>query len=123
MDRKINLGLWFSEEGYRELDSLFHTTLDTMKIAQTIFMNPDQRLAKHLIESKVRIRHMERDSAERHFRRLRKGHAESLDTSSLHLDMLRDLKRISAHLVSVAHPILDEEGMLVESRLKDTEEA
>jgi len=62
---------------------------------------------------------MERSSAERHFRRLRKGHAESMHTSSLHLDMLRDLKRVSAHLVSVAHPILDEEGMLVESRLKD----
>lgn len=122
VDRKITLGLRFSEEGYRELDSLFDMTLETMKIAQTIFMTPDQRLAKQLVETKVRIRHMERRSAERHFKRLRKGHAESLHTSSLHLDMLRDLKRISAHLVSVAHPILDEEGMLVESRLKDTEE-
>ena len=122
VDRKISLGLWFSKEGYRELDSLFHLTLDTTKIAQTIFMNPDQKLARQLMETKVRIRHMERHSAERHFRRLRKGHAESLDTSSLHLDMLRDLKRVSAHLVTVAHPILDEEGMLVESRLKDAAE-
>jgi len=65
---------------------------------------------------------MQRSSAERHFKRLRRGHAQSLHTSSLHLDMLRDLKRVSAHLVSVAHPILDEEGMLVDSRLKDTVE-
>jgi phosphate:Na+ symporter len=123
VDRKITLGLRFSEEGYRELASLFDMTLETMKIAQTIFMTPDRRLARQLMETKVRIRHMERSSAERHFKRLRKGHAESLHTSSLHLDMLRDLKRVGAHLVSVAHPILDEEGMLVESRLKDTEEA
>ena len=65
---------------------------------------------------------MQRSSAERHFKRLRRGHAQSLHTSSLHLDMLRDLKRVSAHLCSVAHPILDEEGMLVDSRLKDTVE-
>ncbi|MEI4231772.1 Na/Pi cotransporter family protein [Roseovarius sp. D22-M7] len=122
VDRKISLGLWFSAEGYRELEALFDLTLDTMKIAQTIFMTPDRGLAKQLIETKVRIRHMERRSPERHFRRLRKGHTDSLQTSSLHLDMLRDLKRVSAHLISVAHPILDEEGMLVESRLKDTAE-
>lgn len=122
VDRKVKLALRFSEEGYRELDSLFLMTLDTMQIAQTIFMSRDERLARQLIETKVRIRQMERHSAERHFRRLRKGHPESLQTSSLHLDMLRDLKRVGAHLVSVAYPILDEEGMLVESRLKDTDE-
>ena len=123
VDRKITLGLRFSDEGYRELGSMFDMTLETMKIAQAIFMTPDQNLAKQLVETKVRIRHMERRSAERHFKRLRKGHSESLHTSSLHMDMLRDLKRITAHLVSVAHPILDEEGMLVESRLKDTADA
>ena len=119
VERKIQLGLWFSEEGYRELDSLLLLTLETMRIAQIIFMGRDRRLARQLMDIKVRIRHMERDSAERHFRRLRKGHAESLQTSSLHLDMLRDLKRVSAHLLSVAYPVLDEEGMLVESRLKN----
>ena len=56
-----------------------------------------------------------------HLARLRDGRLESLQTSSLHLDMLRDLKRINAHLVSVAYPILDESGLLVESRLRGTE--
>jgi phosphate:Na+ symporter len=32
--------------------------------------------------------------------------------------MLRDLKRINAHIVSVAHPIMDASGLLRESRLK-----
>ncbi len=120
VERKIELGLRFSEEGYHELDSLFLMTLGTMQVAQTIFMSRDERLARQMIETKVRIRQRERRSAERHFRRLRKGHPESLQTSSLHLDMLRDLKRVGAHLVSVAYPILDDEGLLVESRLKDS---
>ena len=34
------------------------------------------------------------------------------------LDILRDLKRIVAHLTSVAHPILEEEGELRSSRLR-----
>ena len=50
--------------------------------------------------------------------RLREGQEQSRQTSSLHLDILRDLKRINAHLVAVAHPILDEEGLLIDSRLK-----
>ncbi|WP_127900448.1 Na/Pi cotransporter family protein [Solirhodobacter olei] len=118
VEKKIGLALRFSEEGYRELNALFLSTLDNIRIAQTIFMSRDRKLARQLVEAKVQIRHMERQSAERHFDRLSDGHAASLHTSSLHLDMLRDLKRVNAHIFSVAYPILDEEGMLVESRLK-----
>jgi phosphate:Na+ symporter len=118
VEKKIDLALRFSEEGYRELNALFLHTLDNIRIAQTIFMSRDGALARQLVEAKVEIRHMERQSAERHFLRLQGGHAESLQTSSLHLDMLRDLKRVNAHVFSVAYPILDEEGVLVESRLK-----
>ena len=75
-------------------------------------------LARQLMESKVDVRRMERQSAQRHLMRLREGRTESHETSSLHLDILRDLKRINAHVVSVAHPILDEDGLLIESRLK-----
>ena len=116
--KKIGLGLRFSEEGYRELSGMFVMTLENIKVAQTIFMTGDRDLAKQLMEVKVDIRKMERQSAQRHFMRLQDGDAASLQTSSLHLDMLRDLKRVNAHVVSVAHPILDEEGLLVESRLK-----
>lgn len=118
VEKKIELALRFSEEGYRELNALFLHTLDNIRIAQTIFMSRDGALARQLVEAKVEIRHMEKQSAERHFLRLQGGHAESLQTSSLHLDMLRDLKRVNAHVFSVAYPILDEEGLLVESRLK-----
>lgn len=121
VDKKVGLGLRFSDDGYRELNSLFLLTLENMRIAQTIFMSRDKALARQLMEAKVEIRHLEKQSAERHFLRLQGGHAESLQTSSLHLDMLRDLKRVNAHVISVAYPILDEEGLLVDSRLKTAE--
>ena len=75
-------------------------------------------MARRLMEQKVTIRNLERQSAQRHLIRLREGQTESRETSSLHLDLLRDLKRINAHAVSVAHPILQDEGLLIESRLR-----
>ena len=45
---------------------------------------------------------------------------EAVQTSSLHLDTLRDLKRINAHLAVGAYPILESAGELRESRLRPT---
>ncbi|MEI2301057.1 Na/Pi cotransporter family protein [Ensifer sp. MJa1] len=116
--KKVNNGLKFSEEGYQELKSLFTLTIDNLRVAQTIFVTRNADLAKQLIEVKVNVRHMEKRSAERHIERLRDGLVQSLQTSSLHLDMLRDLKRVNAHIASVAYPILEESGLLSESRLR-----
>lgn len=119
--KKVANGLRFSSDGYAELSGLFNLTIENLRIAQTILVSRDFALARQLVEVKVAVRHMEKQSSERHLARLRDGRMESLQTSSLHLDMLRDLKRINAHLVSVAYPILDESGLLVESRLRGTE--
>ena len=119
--KKIGKGLTFSEDGYSELRSLFSLTIYNLRIAQTILVTRDSNLARQLMEVKVDVRRLEKQSSERHLERLRDGRIDSLQTSSLHLDMLRDLKRINAHIVSVAHPILDESGLLIESRLRSTQ--
>lgn len=117
--KKINNGLKFSEDGDRELRELFAITLQNLRIAQTVLVNHDFNLARELMKTKERVRQIERQSADNHLLRLQQGRRESIQTSSLHLDILRDLKRINAHLVSVAHPILDDHGILRESRLRD----
>ncbi|MFN7023504.1 MAG: Na/Pi cotransporter family protein [Pseudorhizobium sp.] len=116
--KKVSSNLKFSEAGYHELKNLFDLTIENLRTAQTIIVTGDLNLALRLMEIKVDVRKAEKLSAERHLERLRDGRVESLQTSSLHLDILRDLKRINAHLVSVAHPILDDSGMLRESRLR-----
>jgi len=44
----------------------------------------------------------------------------SIETSSLHLDLISDLKRINSHICSIAYPILDSAGELASNspRLK-----
>ncbi|MBP1845331.1 phosphate:Na+ symporter [Rhizobium petrolearium] len=121
VSKKVTSGLKFSEDGYQELESLFNLTIDNLRTAQTIIVTGDFNLARQLMEIKVDVRRLEKRSSERHLERLRDGKMESLQTSSLHLDMLRDLKRINAHIVSVAHPILDDSGVLIESRLRYAE--
>ncbi|EJT04346.1 Na/Pi cotransporter family protein [Rhizobium sp. CCGE 510] len=120
--KKISLGLKFSDDGHQELRKLFDLTIDNLRVAQTIFVTRDFNLARQMMEIKVEVRRMEKQSAERHLERLRDGRADSLQTSSLHLDMLRDLKRVNAHIVSVAHPIMDESGLLIESRVRPAAE-
>jgi phosphate:Na+ symporter len=54
-----------------------------------------------------------------HFDRLRSGNVETVETSALHLDALRDLKRVSSHLIEAsAYPILKKRGDLLPTRLK-----
>lgn len=115
--KKAALGLTFSEDGHGELTHLFDLTVDNLRTAQTIIATRDFDLAKRLMEIKIEVRRMEKLSSEQHLARLRDGRIESLRTSSIHLDMLRDLKRINAHSVSVAHPILEEAGLLNDSRV------
>ncbi|NPD16393.1 Na/Pi cotransporter family protein [Xinfangfangia sp. D13-10-4-6] len=118
--KKVDNGLTFSADGVAELRELFDITLQNLRIAQTVLVSHDLNLARQLMEIKERVRHVERRSAENHLQRLQEGRRESIRTSSLHLDILRDLKRINAHLVTVAHPILDDRGLLRESRLRET---
>ena len=38
--------------------------------------------------------------------------SQSIETSSLHLDLISDLKRINSHICSIAYPILEQAGAL-----------
>ncbi|HYZ27194.1 MAG TPA: PhoU domain-containing protein, partial [Geminicoccaceae bacterium] len=92
--------------------------LNNLQMALGVFMSRDVGIARKLIDEKVAVREAERQAAENHLARLRAGRPESIDSSALHLDVLRDLKRIHSHICAVAFPILDEAGQLHRSRLK-----
>jgi phosphate:Na+ symporter len=74
-------------------------------------------LPRLLAEEEV-FRDLEARATEAHFARIRAGRVESRETSALHLDVLRDLKRINAHLTATADPVLDRTGELLSSRLR-----
>ena len=115
--KKIKHGLAFSAEGQAEIAAMIDRVLADLKLAVGVFMNGDEKNARLLLDEKVQIRDLERDMTANHLRRLREQRPESLETSSLHIDIARDLKRITAHFASVAYPILEEKGALRRTRL------
>ena len=92
--------------------------METVRLSLTVFINQELETAKALLARKDQLREMELSSTERHLARLRSGEVASIETSALHLDVVRDLKRINSHLASVAYPILDRAGALRPSRLR-----
>jgi len=117
-EKKIKQRLTFSAEGFEDLTAMFNQTLDNLKVAMTVFVTGDIRLARKLVADKAEVRALEKNATEAHLSRISSGRRESIETSTLHLDILRDLKRINAHIASVAYPILEQRGELVETRLR-----
>ncbi len=117
-NKKIRNKLRFSDEGFQEISAMHARLMANLKLALNVFVTPDVRLARRLLGEKIEFRELERTASESHLGRLKSGKIESIETSSLHLDVLRDLKRINSHLTSVAYPILDAAGELTQSRLK-----
>ena len=105
--KKIRNRLSFSPEGAAELAAFHRRILASLRLALSIFMSGDVAGARQLIAEKTDLRTEELAAAERHIERLREGRRETMETTSLHLDVLRDLKRIHSHLASVAYPVLN----------------
>jgi phosphate:Na+ symporter len=110
--KKIKRRFQFSPEGADELSAFHKRTMESLRIAFGVFMSGDVNEARKLVAEKAALRSIELAATERHLDRLREGRPETIETTSLHLDVLRDLRRINSHVCSVAYPVLDAAGQL-----------
>ena len=117
-DKKILPGREFSDAGMAEICELHARLIDNLRLGMSVFLNGAVRDAQKLLEEKTRFRDLEREYATTHLARLTHKTVQSIETSSLHLDLISDLKRINSHICSIAYPILDSAGALVPSRLR-----
>ena len=114
--KKIKRRFQFSVEGAEELAAFHKRIMDSLRMAFGVFMSGDVAEARKLLTEKVALRNAELAATERHLDRLREGRPETIETTSLHLDVLRDLRRIHSHICSVAYPVLDAAGELAAVR-------
>ncbi len=119
-DKKINLGREFSEAGMAEICDLHSRLVDNLRLGMSVFLHGNVRDAQKLLEEKSRFRDLEREYAGTHLSRLSDKTLQSIETSSLHLDLISDLKRINSHICSIAYPILDSAGALAPNRLRQS---
>ncbi|MCO6393094.1 Na/Pi cotransporter family protein [Aliihoeflea aestuarii] len=116
--KKVERGVKLSPEGLDELRGMHTAILANARLAFNVLVSRDRETARQLMLEKDRLRELERRSSQRHFQRLRDGTAQSVETSSIHLDTIRDLKQINSLLASIAYPVLEEHGLLRDTRLK-----
>jgi phosphate:Na+ symporter len=120
-DKKIKKGRNFSEAGMQEICELHAHLIENLRLSMSVFLNGNVRDAQRLLEEKAHFRDLERQYAGTHLERLADNTMQSIETSSLHIDLISDFKRINSHICSIAYPILDSVGALSPTRLKQAD--
>jgi phosphate:Na+ symporter len=120
-DKKIRKNRSFSDAGMAEICHLHERLLSNLRLGMSVFLDGHVRDAQKLLEEKARFRDLEHEYAANHIARLQDNTAQSIETSSLHLDLISELKRINSHICSIAYPILESAGALSATRLRSSQ--
>lgn len=120
--KRLKRGLAFSVDGRAELEGMLERLTANLRTAAAVLMTEDSRAARQLAAEKAVFRDLEASTTARHFRRLRERRIETVETSALHLDLVRHLKEVNAHLVAAAaYPVLEVQGELLTTRLRQSD--
>jgi phosphate:Na+ symporter len=120
-DKKIRKNRRFSDAGMAEICHLHERLMSNLRLGMSVFLDGHVRDAQKLLEEKARFRDLEHEYAANHIARLQDNTAQSIETSSLHLDLISELKRINSHICSIAYPILESAGALTATRLRHSQ--
>jgi phosphate:Na+ symporter len=116
--KKIRPNRRLSDAGLAEICHLHERLVGNLRLAMSVFLDGNLRDARRLLEEKARFRDLQHGYAANHLARLQDNTPHSIDTSSLHLDLISDLKRINSHICSIAYPILESAGALSATRIR-----
>jgi phosphate:Na+ symporter len=117
--RRLDRGVSFSAEGEADLVRLVDRVRANVRLAASLFVSGDEDAARRLVAEKEAFRAVESDAVAAHYQRLQSGNVSTVETSSLHLDALRDLKQVNSHLIEgAAYPVLTSKGALLPTRLR-----
>ena len=118
--KRLKRGLDFAPADQETLLALVDRLQTNLHAAGAVFMTEDVRAARALAAEKEVFRDAEDAATQAHFVRLRTGNTDRAEAGALHLDVLRDLKQVNAHLVAAAaYPVLKTQGELLPSRLRE----
>ncbi|MEE3634101.1 Na/Pi cotransporter family protein [Pseudomonas sp. AL 58] len=116
--QKTSLRREFSEVGLEELTGLHTQLLANLRLGLSVFLSADPESARQLLREKRRFRAQERRLAHAHVSRLQRKVVQSIETSSLHLELIADMKRLNSLFCSSAYVVLggsDTDALLIDS--------
>ncbi|MDB5980757.1 MAG: Na/Pi cotransporter II-like protein [Pseudomonas sp.] len=113
----------FSDVGLEELTGLHSQLLSNLRLGLSVFVSADPESARQLLREKRRFRAQERRLAHAHVSRLQRKVVQSLETSSLHLELIADMKRLNSLFCSSAYAVLETSDTGALSSEADPEQA
>jgi phosphate:Na+ symporter len=105
-EKKLRGGHSFSQQGWGEIRDVFAKVIENLELALSALAAQDASIAEKVIRHKTSINLLERRLRQTHIQRLHEGLRESIDTSSLHLDLLANLKRANSLAAGIAYAVL-----------------
>jgi phosphate:Na+ symporter len=97
----------FSDVGLEELSGLHAQLMANLRLGLSVFLSGDPESARQLLREKRRFRAQERRLAHAHVSRLQRKIVQSIETSSLHLELIADMKRLNSLFCSSAYVVLE----------------
>ena len=120
--KKIALQRSFSAAGMNEVCEMHARLVASLQLGLSVFLDGDLKSAQKLLAEKEAFRDLERAYSKTHLTRLAGETQQSIETSSLHLDLISDMRRMHSLFCSTAYSVLDEAGMLRRSRMDTGED-
>lgn len=106
--KKHNLKVEFSAQGWEDLETMHKAVMEVAELSLSCFQTQNKELAAQVIYKKRAIRKMEKHMRESHIERLVKGLRETINTSSIHMDVLSDYRRVVGLLSNHVYGLLRE---------------
>ena len=112
LQKKLETRSKMSLQDREDINNLYQPVLESFQLSLSVFTSGDIIMARSLLARKYKFVKREKKAVLNHLQKIRDDHDYDSGLSAMQLDVLRDLKRISSHLASVAYPILEEAGQL-----------
>jgi len=109
-DKKMRGHYRFSAQGWTEIVDLHTKVVENLELAISAVATQDKGIAEKVVRHKSNINLMERRLRQTHMDRLHEGLRETIDTSSIHLDVLAALKRANSLVAGIAYAVLGQHG-------------
>lgn len=106
-NKALDARLSLSSEGMEELLALHQRLTSSLSLAMSVFLTGDMTNAKRLRRAKHRLILLGRRYSHAHVERLHQQNPQSLETSSLHMGLLGDIRRLNSLFCAVAYHVLE----------------
>jgi phosphate:Na+ symporter len=101
-------GVSFSKKGWEEIKDFHGKVEENFNLALSAFADRHEDLARKVLRHERTLGELEANLRQNHLARLQEGLKESFDTSSIHLELLSELRRINTLLTHLAYAVIDQ---------------